>query len=145
MFKKAADAVKQLVESKNVANKYAKELKELDKEKFKDQIKNSKDIVKKIDSVVALYLGKEDKRQGITRNPEITVMQRLNTARFYVQTRKTGITATEERLIKFAEDELKAALDKTNTFFNENWKAYRDEIESLEVSPFKETETFSLD
>ncbi len=142
---KAADAVKQLVQSKNVANKYAKELKELDKEKFKDQIKNSKAIVKKIDSVVALYLGKDDKRQGITRNPEITVMQRLNTARFYVLTRKTGITSTEEQLIKFAEEELKEALDKTNTFFKDDWKAYRDEIEQLEVSPFKETKTFSLE
>lgn len=141
----AADAVKQLVENKNLANKFQKELKELDKEKFKDQIEASKNIVKEIDSVIALYLGKEDKRQGITRNPEPSVVQRLNTAGSYVGSRQSGITETEKRLVRFAEDELKSALDKTNTFFNKKWKPYRESIEAIDVSPFKETETFSLD
>ncbi len=142
---KAADAVKQLVESKNIANKYQKELKDLDKEKYKDQIKASGDIVKAIDSVVAVYLGKEDKRQGITRNPEITVMQRIGTAYRYVASRKTGITETEERLIRFAQADLKEALQKTNAFFANRWKAYKEEMEKLELSPFKETETFTLE
>lgn len=140
----AADAVKQLVESKNVASKYQKELKELDEKAYKEQIKASKDIVKQIDSVIALYLGKEDKRQGITRNPEVTVMQRIGNAGFYTRTRKTGITATEKRLIQFAEDDLKKALQKTNAFFEDKWKAYREEIEKQEVSPFKETKAFKL-
>ncbi|MBT8307293.1 MAG: hypothetical protein KJN85_10175 [Maribacter sp.] len=140
----AADAVKQLVESKNVANKYQKELKELDEDKYKDQIKGSKEIIKQIDSVIALYLGKEDKRQGITRNPEITVMQRISNASFYTRTRKTGITATERKLIQFAEDDLNEALIKTNTFFSDKWKAYREEIEKQEVSPFKEIKVFNL-
>ncbi|NAS11631.1 hypothetical protein GTQ38_06435 [Flavobacteriaceae bacterium R33] len=142
---KAADAVKQLVKSKNIANKYGKELKTLDKEKFKDQIKASELISKKIDSVVAIFVGKEDKRQGITRNPEPTVVRRLNTARFYVASRKTGITDTERKLIRFAEEELKGALSKTNAFFNDSWKEYQEEIEQLEISPFKEVEVFSLD
>ncbi len=141
----AADAVKQLVESKNLAEKYQKELKDLDKEKFKDQIEASKTITKQIDSVIALYLGKEDKRQGITRNPEPSVVLRLFTAESYVNSRKTGITETETRLVQFAEEELKTALGKTNAFFNEKWKPYRESIESLDLSPFKETETFSLD
>lgn len=141
----AADAVKQLVKSKDLANKFQKEMKELDKEKYKDQIKESTNVVKQIDSIVALYLGKEDKRQGITRNPEINVMQRLNTAGFYTQTRKSGITETEKNLIKFAEEELKSALGKTNSFFNEKWKPYRESVEALDLSPFKETETFSID
>ena len=140
----AADAVKQLVESKDVASKYQKELKDLDEEKFKDQIKASKEIAKQLDSVIALYLGKEDKRQGITRDPEITVMQRIGNASFYTRTRKTGITATEKRLIQFAEDDLRNALQKTNAFFSEKWKAYRDDIEKQEVSPFKETKAFNL-
>ena len=140
----AADAVKQLVESKDLANKYAKELKDLDKDKYKDQIKSSKDIVKQIDSVVALYIGKEDKRQGITRNPEITVLQRLNNANFYSATRKSGITETEKRLIRFAKEELEKAVEKTNLFFDEDWKPYRESIETLELSPFKETKIFNL-
>jgi hypothetical protein len=145
MSQTAADVVKQLVESKMVAEKYSKDLKTLDDKKFKDQIKASKTIVKEIDSVIALYLGTVDKRQGITRNPEITVMQRIRGASYYTSTRKTGITKTERDLIKYAEDELKTALGKTNAFFNEKWKPYRERMEKMEVSPFKETKTFSFD
>jgi hypothetical protein len=140
----AADAVKQLVESKEVAEKYQKELKELDKEKYKDAIKSSTDIVKKIDDFIAIYIGKEDKRQGITRNAETTVMQRINEAINYAESRKTGITTTENQLVQFAENELKAALDKTNTFFNTDWKTYREDIEKLNNSPFKETKIISI-
>lgn len=141
----AADAVEQLVTGKNIANKYQKELKELDKEKYKEQIKASKDMVKEIDSVIALYLGKEDKRQGITRNPEITVMQRIGVANRYIASRKGGITETEKKLLRFAEDDLKKALDKTNTFFEEKWKSYRDTITTLDTSPFKDIKKFNID
>ncbi len=145
MRQTAADAVKQLVESKDIASKFRKELKDLDKKKYKDQIKLSKEVTKKIDSVIAFYIGKEDKRQGITRNPEVTVMQRLGTAGWYVGSRQNGLTSTENVLIKQAKDELKEALQKTNTFFNSDWKPYREEIEKLEVSPFKKTKSFTLD
>ena len=141
----SADAVKQLVQSKDLAKKFAKDLKEMDKAKHKEQIKASNDIVKQIDSVIALFIGKEDKRQGITRNPEITVMQRIGTAFRYVSSRKTGITSTEKQLVNYAEDELKSALTKTNTFFEEKWNPYRQSIEALDLSPFKKTETFSLE
>ena len=72
-------------------------------------------------------------------------MQRIGNASRYVRTRKTGITATENQMIQFAVDELTSALQKTNAFFNEKWKPYREEIEKQDVSPFKETKTFSLD
>lgn len=145
MTQTAAEAVKQLVESKNIATKYSKELKEMDKEKYKEQLKASKDIIKQIDSVVALFIGKEDKRQGITRNPEINVMQRLGNAGYYIETRQAGLTETERNLLKLAETDLKSAISKTNTFFSDKWNAYRESIQALEVSPFKETKNFSMD
>ena len=134
-----------MVERKNLANRLKKEMKEMDKEKYKDAMKASDSIVKEIDGIVALFIGKEDKRQGITRNPEISVMQRVNTASYYVQTRKSGVTKTEENLIQFAEEEVKAALGKTNAFLNQKWKAYQQEIEALELSPFTETKTITLE
>jgi len=142
---KAADAVKQLVESKNIATKFSKELKEADKEKYKDQIKSSKDIIKEIDSVIALYLGKEDKRQGLTRSTDLNVIRRIQMAGGYVGSRQTGLTVTEQNLIRYAEQDLKAALDKTNSFFTDKWKTYQESMEKAAVSPFKETQTFRLD
>lgn len=145
MTQMAADAVKQLVESKNTANTYSKQMKEMDKKKYKDQIKSSGDIVKAIDSVIALYIGKEDKRQGITRNPEITVMQRIGTAGYYTATRQSGLTATERKLLAYAEADLKKALEQTNSFFSDRWKAYREAMEALALSPFKEVKNFNLE
>ncbi|SFR31265.1 Uncharacterized protein SAMN04490243_0092 [Robiginitalea myxolifaciens] len=141
----AADAMKQLAESKKTAEDLMKTLKDKDKEGFKDEQKASKAIVKDIDSVMALYLGKEDKRQGITATKEVPVSERMQWAYYYSVTRPNGLTATEQRLMEFAEQDLNAFLDATNAFFTEKWPEYKATIEALELSPFKETESFKID
>jgi photosystem II stability/assembly factor-like uncharacterized protein len=141
----AADAVKQLVQSKNSVEDYNKRLKELDAENYKDLIKLGKEKVKKIDSLVAFYIGKEDERQGITSYPEPTVMDRINNASYYGTSRPNGITATEERLLQQAKDALQDALQSTNEFYNSSWPEYQNEIKGIEISSFKETKTFSVD
>ena len=138
----AADAVEQLVKSKNTAEELSEKLKKEDDKKFKVEIKASKEIVKKIDSLIALYLGKEDKRQGITRNPEVTVMQRLGTANWYSRSRPNGMTQTENTLIQHAQDQLNDALKETNSFFVTDWVEYKSKLERVEISPFKEIITF---
>jgi len=140
----AADAVKQLVENKEIAQKYQTKFKKLDKKKYSDQIKESKAIIKTIDSVISIFIGKEDKRQGITRNPEVSVIQRLRTADWYISSRQNGITNTENTLIKQAQNALKKAVEQTNTFFDSDWKVYREAIEKLSLSPFKEIKKFSI-
>lgn len=139
-----ADAVKQLVESKQIAESYQSDLKKLDKETFKEQIKASKDIIKKIDGVIDIYLGKVDERQGIVRNRENTISTRLSDAAGYVQSRQNGLTSTERTLIQHAKTDLKSALDKTNTFFKDDWKKYQSTMENLKASPFKSTKLFEL-
>jgi len=140
----AADAVKQLVESKTIAEEYSKTLAKVDKKANKDNIKASKDIAKKIDEILAIYLGSIDERQGITRNPEITVMRRLGQARRYVGSRQNGISSTETTLIQHAKDELSGALDKTNAFFSDEWTPYKSKMDGVNISPFKETKTFKM-
>ena len=144
MTQTAADAVKQLVQSKETAKKLQGKFKKEDKETYKESITASKDIIKEIDKVIALYLGKEDKRQGIIRNPEPTVMQRLGTAGWYVGSRQTGLTDTETRLIGQAKDALEDALQKTNSFFSNEWKTYREKMDDIVVPTFKDTKTFNL-
>ncbi|MGB0982128.1 MAG: WD40/YVTN/BNR-like repeat-containing protein, partial [Winogradskyella sp.] len=145
MQKAAADAVKQLVESKTIAETYKKDLSKLDKKGYKDQIKASKDITKSIDSLINKYLGKIDKRQGITRNPEVTPLQRLGLARNYVINSQTGLTATETTLIKHAKTTLNELLGETNTFFNKDWNAYQTTMKHLQINPFKEVKVFEID
>lgn len=144
MTQVAADAVSQLITSKNTAEELKKKMKKLDKEKYEKAIKRSDSIVKQIDSIVAIYLGKEDKRQGITRSNDPTVMSRIGTANWYSGSRPGGMTATENRLLEQAKTSLEAALQSTNAFFNQDWKAYQTEMETLDLSPFKKTEIFKL-
>ncbi|MFK7834454.1 MAG: hypothetical protein AB8B52_14360, partial [Winogradskyella sp.] len=141
----AADAVKQLVESKTIAENYKNDLTKLDKEAHKEHIKSTKAIVKSIDSLIDTYLGKVDKRQGITRNPEVTPLQRLGTARSYVYGSQNGLTATENTLIKHAKKALSGLFEETNTFFNTEWKAYQTKMKALEMDPFKEVKNFGTD
>jgi len=145
MQQTVVDAVKQLVESKQIAEKFQTDLKKLDKDKYKEDIKSSKDIIKQIDELIDVYLGKEDKRQGITRNREDTVTERLSLASYYVGSRQHGLTSTETTLMKNAREGIDEALGKTNTFYKDSWKPYQDKMEQLKVDYFKEVKSFQLD
>jgi len=145
MQQTVAAAVKQLVESKAIAKQYESQLSELDKKVYKEQIQASKELQKSIDSLVNTFLGTPDKRQGITRNPEVTVMQRLGLARSYVRGSQTGITATETTLIKHAKETLSEALGKVNSFFREDWMNYQKAMKAVKPDPFKDITTFSID
>ncbi|CAM1344070.1 WD40/YVTN/BNR-like repeat-containing protein [Tenacibaculum amylolyticum] len=138
------EAVKQLAQSKKIAEGYKKEFSTKDKKKYKDQIKSSKEVIKKIDTLLNIYLGKVDKRQGIIRSPEVNVSQRLGTASWYINSRFGKQTPTEKRLVDQFKNALATALEKTNVFFEKDWPAYKKEVENITISPFKETKTFSI-
>lgn len=140
----AADAVKQLVESKKIAEDYAARLKKEDKEKYKEGIESSKEIIEDLEEKIALFLGEEDDRQGIVRSREMNVSNRLFLAMNYVNTRPGGLTNTEKQLISQAEAELKEALQEVNSFYKEEWPTYRQKMEQVELTPFKEVQVFSL-
>ena len=148
---KMATIVKQLVESKNTAKSIKSKLSKADAEvnsaqkKYKTAIKSSSKIIKKIDSVIAIYLGKVDKRQGITRNPEVSVYQRFRIASSYVRSRFGKQTDTEKQLVHQFKDAFKKAVSETNTFFNNDWTPYKESVEKIEVSPFKKVNIFSVE
>lgn len=142
----AADATKQLAENKALAEKYKKELTDLDKEKYKDQIKSSKKIVKEINTLLDIYTGKQDKRQGITRTLDTSINSRIGSASRYVRSRQAGLTLTETTLIQHAKTDLKAALEKTNSFFNETFMPYYQSIIQINMTKAsEEIKTFKLD
>ena len=139
---KIAAVVKQLVESKNTATSLKSTLTKEDKEKYKVEIKSSSQIIKKTDSLLAKYLGTVDKRQGITRNPEVTVNQRFAQASRYVRSRFGEQTTTEKVLIDQFKEEYKKAISETNTFFNNDWVDYKLSVEKIKISPFKKIKQF---
>ncbi|PQJ81547.1 WD40/YVTN/BNR-like repeat-containing protein [Polaribacter glomeratus] len=140
---KTAAILKQLVESKNTAEAIKSQLTKEDAKKFEAEIKSSIEISKKIDNLIALYLGKIDKRQGITRNPEVTVAQRFGVANYYVSSRFGEQTATETQLINQFKETYIKAVSETNSFFNTDWLTYKLATEKIQISKFKETKIYS--
>ena len=145
---KIATAVQQLVESKNTATALKTKLSKADtlaseaEKKYKTQIKSSTAIIKKIDSLIGLFIGTVDKRQGITRNPEVTVNQRFSLASRYIRSRFGEQTATEETLMNQFKEEYKKTISTTNSFFNTDWATYKSSLEKIQISPFKDTKIF---
>ncbi len=145
MYQTAADAVDQLLVSKKTINDLNQRLKEQDDAKHKDFIKEGKERIKQIDSIVDVFLGTVDERQGYKSRLDVPVSSRISTALSYSNSRPNGITATEERLIQQAKDALKEALQQTNAFFSNEWPAYEQKAKTIEFSPFKEIKTFTFD
>ena len=141
----AAKATKQLAQSKQIVEQFSKQLKELDPEMFKDEIKSSETITESIESLFALFFGKVDKRQGITSDPNVSILERLGVANYYVSTRQNGITSTEKTLIQNARRDLEKGLNKVNLFFESDWKEYESLVKSLDLSPFKVIEKVSIE
>jgi hypothetical protein len=136
--------VKALVERKDLAQQYSKELKDVDQEQFKGAIDSSKAIIKEIDGLVDLFLGKEDDRQGIVRSPKETIMSRIGKANSYVRSRPNGVTETEKMLIEQARTYLEDGMQQVNDFLENQWKSYQTEMEAIEVKRTIDVPKFSL-
>lgn len=139
-----ANAVKQLAESKSIAEKYKTDLAEKDKVLYLEEIKTSKNIIKRIDSIIDKFIGKEDKRQGITNSSYVTIADRISTASWYSSSRPYGITETEIILIQQVKDKLEVVLKETNLFFEKDWENYKMEMNQLNLSPFKKTQSYFI-
>ena len=143
--KVTADAVKQLVESKKIASIFIDRLTEENKDYHKKSLKDCNDIIEKIDIILALYFGKDDKCQGIVRNtPEISVIERYRNAYYYISTRQNGMTRTEHILLEQAKEALSKALKLTNEFFESEWINYKLIIENIDFTDFKAIEIFEI-
>ena len=140
----AAEASQQLAKSKAEASDLMQQMQKLDKETFASAISSTTQIIKNIETLQDLYFGKEDKRQGITMDMEGHLTDRLSSAYYYIRSRKTGVTATETRLMDLAKVELEKVLEQTNSFYKDTWPEYRQMIEGLEFKRFQETQHFSM-
>ena len=141
----SAKAVKQLIASKGTLSDYQKRLVKKDKKAYKELIDECKSTSKEITALVDLFLGKEDKRQGIVRNPKSTVITRIGLARRYVASRPSGLNSTEKVLMEHATTDINMALKQVNDFYAETWPALKTKIEAVELSSFQPTKVFSIE
>ena len=144
MIKIVFEASNQLAKSLIIVKDFEKLLSKEDTLKFKNEIKLTSEISKKIIKAQDLFFGKEDERQGIIRSPNETVLSRIRKAYYYSVSRPNGLTKTEKILIKQAKDQLKSALDSVNILFERDWSKYKLEMEEINISPFKSVKKFNI-
>lgn len=138
--KLAFEAVERLKESIKLAGDFEKKLSEKDKEGLKDAIELCKSTKDTLNTFLDAFLGKEDKRQGITRGQPQSVNNSLGTAQFYTGSATHAPGATELKLIEKFEKNLTEALKPVNDYFETEWPKFRETIEPIDLSPFKDYE-----
>jgi hypothetical protein len=135
-----ADATTRLRESLEVAEEFEKKMKEAKRDDLKSAQDKTKAIKDSINSIMDFIVGKEDKRQGLTRSSDPTTVSYIFTARRYIGSPITPINETDRRVYKQAEDRVTETLNKVNSFFEGQWKEYRTMMEGVNLSPFKDYE-----
>ncbi|NNC70302.1 MAG: hypothetical protein HKN90_05700 [Flavobacteriaceae bacterium] len=133
----AGKAVEQLKESKKIADSYKKQLKKQKGDQYKQAIKSTDSITKTIGKLIDGMLGKEDKRQGITRNPQPTPMTFISTAGRYVGSLLQMPGKTEKDAIQNAHEKVNEVIKPINAFYKTEWPQYRKQIENLNLTLFK--------
>lgn len=111
----------------------------------RELLKASNDIQKKLDEVNEAFSGPRREGQGIVRNLFPTTMSRLFTPRSYANSSYSAPGPTEQRLLAQAKEALGEALEVANAFFANDWKAYREKVESINISLFSDVPTFKID
>lgn len=138
--KLAFEAVEQLKESIKLAGDFEKQLTKKDKEVLKDAIELCKTTKDTLNSFLNAFIGKEDKRQGITRGQPQSVRNSLQSAQFYTGSATHAPGSTELNLIEKFEKDLAEAIKPVNDYFESEWPKFRETIEPIDLSPFKDYE-----
>ncbi|MBF4985778.1 hypothetical protein FNJ87_16085, partial [Nonlabens mediterrranea] len=123
----------QLADNKKKAQTFLKLMKDKDKKAYKEQIKRTDSIIKGIELEQNKYFGTPDKRQGITRNPEVTVMNRIGLANQYISSRQGPQTATETQLFNQARELANERIIESQKWLTENWDPFVIEMKDITI------------
>jgi hypothetical protein len=136
----AADATTRLRESKEIVEEYEKKIKDSKRSDLKGAADQTKVVKDSINALFDYILGKVDTRQGIVRSPDPTPVSYIQTALGYIGRSRDPLSETDRRVYKFAEDKIGEVIQRVNAFYETTWKQYREAMEKVSVSPFKDYE-----
>ncbi|MDH5610063.1 MAG: hypothetical protein OEY56_11350, partial [Cyclobacteriaceae bacterium] len=137
---KGLKAVEQVKQSLRIASEFESKLKDKDKEAFKSQLELIKATKDTLNTLLDLFFGKEDERQGITRNQSQNIMSHYFTAYRYTSNALHAPTETEQKLTEKFTTELNKSLQLINGYFDTKWPEFRTAMEAISLSPFRDVE-----
>jgi photosystem II stability/assembly factor-like uncharacterized protein len=133
-------ALERIRESIGIVENYQRELKAKDKTGLKEQLDLCKKTLDKLNEMMDVFVGKEDKRQGITRSQTNSISVYYSGAYRYTSNALHAPGDTELKLIAKFESELAKAIEMVNAFYNIEWPGFRSALEQVDLSPFKDYE-----
>lgn len=139
----ASNAMAQLRDSKKVIDDILKQIKDKG-EKYDSLRKLSKITNDSINVLMDELVGPKNEKQGITAEPNRSIMNYYFTSRSYM--RSFNIPGpTQARTMAQAKNKMLPWLAKTNEFFETNWATYQKFVTESNLSPFEEVKTFTLE
>jgi len=142
----AYEASQSILKAKKTADHYIKWMREKDKKAFKEEIKASKAIKDSLEVLFEPFVGEDFRdKQGIVRTPVPDIGDRIRNASRYTSASFKKPGDTQKRLKKQAEEALVPAIKALNNFFSEEWKAYQERINKLDLSLFENFETIDIE
>lgn len=99
--------------------------------------KQTKSIEKEIKSIREFIKGKEQEKQGYGQVEQITVLSVYYEAQQNIRYKNTVPGQQEEKLVADAENYIQQAIEKINQLVADNWKKYKDYVESRSLKIFK--------
>ncbi len=140
-----SQATSRLQESRNVLARISGQVKGTKDPDLKEVAEKTEAVQDSINIIWEYIHGKEEKQQGISGFDRPTAATKLFEASRYIQSRPSGPTVTEERLMDQAGEMVGKALDMTNAFYREIWPDYRYLIEKTDFKWFKDYEPIELE
>lgn len=135
---KLTEATDRLFEWDEVLTKMQAQLKGLEGKDADTLRKRTTALQDSIKTIREWISGKPSDRQGITRSPLVTVMNRIQMAQQYIMSKTLAPGEQEESLLASAEAYIAGAVKKVNEFYSSHWTGYRKMVESTRVPLFKD-------
>ncbi len=131
---KATDAFDQMLKARKSLKLIEGVLKVQQDTSAKALLKISKEIQSQLDSLEGLYMLPEGLK-GIQRNPDL-LSGVLRTPRRYFNTFNGRLGQNALNVLAHTEKETERVTGAVNLFFEEDWKAFQEEVEQLQIDLF---------
>lgn len=135
---KLTDVTDRLSDAEETIGKIEAQFKNTEGKEVDSLLKVGKAMTDSIKSIRNFIFGKPQEKQGYGSPYQLTVNEKLQTARGAVLSKNKIPDAQETNQIEIAESLIAQVIEKTNTFFTTKWAAYQKLAEATPVKIFKE-------
>ncbi|GAB2841759.1 WD40/YVTN/BNR-like repeat-containing protein [Ferruginibacter profundus] len=132
------DVTDRLTEAEEATAKIEAQFKNAEGKEVDSLMKTGKAMTDSIKNIRNFIFGKPQEKQGYGSPYQLTVNEKLQTARGAITSKNKIPDAQEINQVEIAEALIAQAVEKANTFFTTKWMAYQKLAEATPVKIFKE-------